>query len=258
MASKQPYIPFYVGDYIKDTRKIPLAARGAWMDLLLFMWNEPVKGEIIGTIEEFSGILSCSVADCEFALGLLIEKNVCDHEKLPGGKIKIISRRMKKDVDISLKRSKSGKRGVEAKGKIKQNNKFDGILLQAKTKQNTDIDNDYDNDTGNNSFEGAGNFSFDLTTKLPARDLESAELNQFTHTKKKNTEFIKSQWLVFLSERMNDPPEKIFQYQKIGNLTSYFLNWIRTKFPKNGSTISKINSGKPIAEVQPSGGYGKL
>lgn len=256
--AKQPYIPFYVGDYIKDTRKIPLAARGAWMDLLLFMWNEPVKGEITATMEEFAGMLSCSFKDCEFALGLLIEKKVCDHEKLPGEKIKIISRRMKKDIDISVKRSESGKNGQIAKAKRKQKKEFAENLPIAKRKQNTDIDNEYDIDTGISSLEGAGNFSFDLKTELPIGELESAEMNQFTHTKKKNTEFIKSQWKVFLSERMNDPPSKKIQYREIGHLTSYFLNWVRNKFPKNGATHSKSNTGKPIAEVQPEGGYGKL
>lgn len=256
--AKQPYIPFYVGDYIKDTRKIPLAARGAWMDLLLFMWNEPIKGEITATMEEFASMLSCTFKDCEFALGLLIEKKVCDHEKLPGEKIKIISRRMKKDIDISVKRSKSGKNGQIAKAKNKQKKEFAGNLHIANHKQNPDIDNEYDNDTGISSFEGAGNFSFDLKILLPSSDLESAEMNQFTHTKKRNTEFIKSQWKVFLSERMNDPPVKKTQYREIGDLTSYFLNWIRNKFPKNGTTHSKSNTGKPIAEVQPEGGYGKL
>jgi len=254
--AKQPYIPFYVGDYIKDTRKIPLAARGAWMDLLLFMWNEPVKGEITGTIEEFAGMLSCSMKDCEFALGLLIEKKVCDHEKLPGEKIKIISRRMKKDIDISAKRSKSGKNGQLAKSKNKQKLEFATNLPIAKHKQITDIDYEYD--TGISSFEGAGNFSFDETLKIQSNTLEAAELNQFTYTKSKNTDFVKAQWKTFLIERVNDPPEKKFQYRSYSDLSRYFLNWIRTKFPKNGATNFKHNGQKPIAEIQPEGGYGKL
>jgi hypothetical protein len=256
--AKQPYIPVYIGDYIKDTRKLPLAVRGAWIDLILFMWDEPIRGEIIGTMDEFAGMLSCPKSECEFALSLLIEKKVCNHEKLPGGKLKIISRRMKKDVEISLKRSESGKKGVDAKANGKQNKKVDENLLEQKHKQNTDIIYDIDNDIRILSLEGAGNFSFNLKTELPILALEAVEMNQYTHTRKKNTEFVKEQWKTFLSERMNDPPEKIRTYRNITDLTSYFLNWMRPKFPKNGTTHSKGNTGKPVPEIQPSGGYGKL
>jgi hypothetical protein len=255
--AKQPYIPFYIGDYIKDTRRLPLAVRGAWVDLLLFMWDEPVKGEITGTIEEFSGMLSCSMPDCKFALDLLIEKKVCNYEKLPSEKIKIISRRMKKDAEISLKRSESGKLGAFAKTNGKQPEKNAKNLPQAKDKQNPEYVYDIENDIENTSLGGAGTFSFDLKTKLPPLAQESAEMNQITHTKKPNREFVKSQWVVFLGERMNDPPEKKFQYRQVSDLSRYFLNWIRNKFPTNGSHI-KNAGGKPIPEVIPSGGRGKL
>jgi hypothetical protein len=241
--AKQPYIPFYIGDYIKDTRRLPLAVRGAWVDLLLFMWDEPIKGEIVGTIEEFSGMLSCTKPECEFALGLLIEKGVCNHEKLAGEKIKIISRRMKKDADISLKRSLSGKTGVKEKAKRKQKQEFVDDLQQANQKQNPDIEYDNGIDDRFTSFEGAGNFSFDSTTILPALALEAAEMNQFTHTKKRNTEFVQEQWRTFLVERMNDPPAKKNQYKTTTDLTSYFFNWMRDKFPTNGTQTHKQFSG---------------
>jgi len=250
--AKQPYIPLYVGDYIKDTRKLPLAVRGAWVDLLLFMWDETIKGEIIATLDEYAGMLSCSKQECEFALNLLMQKNVCDHENLPGGKIKLISRRMKKDAAISLKRSESGKSGVLAKANGKQKNEFADTFASAKLKQIPDNDNEYDNDNEITSLEGEGNLSLKL--KLPQKTLQAAEENQFTHTKKRNTEFIKSQWLVFLHERMNDPPMN----RTVTELTRYFLNWIRNKFPKNGTNSKSSNTGKPIAEIQPEGGYGKL
>lgn len=252
--AKQPYIPFYVGDYIKDTRRLPLAVRGAWVDILLFMWDEPVKGEIIATMDEFSGMLSCSRSECDFVVSLLIEKKVCDHEKLPDGKIKLISRRMKKDALISLKRSLSGKTSAEKRAKSQQNLNKPSTTKSTKSQQIPDIDNDIDNEVGCISLRGEGELSFNLKTKLPPNILQAAEENQFTHTKKRNTEFIKSQWLVFLHERMNDPPTT----RTLGDLTRYFLNWIRNKFPKNGSTFHKGNTGKPIPEIQPEGGFGGL
>lgn len=108
---KQPYIPFYIGDYIKDTRVLPLSVRGAWVDLILFMWDNPVRGEISGTIEEFSRIMSCDPKEAEFALNLLKAKKTADIEISPNGIWKIVSRRMKKDFLISSARSKIGSKG---------------------------------------------------------------------------------------------------------------------------------------------------
>lgn len=257
---KQPYIPFYLGDYIKDTRRLPLAVRGAWVDLLLFMWNEKNKGEITATYQEFSSMLGCPLNECEFAIGLLIEKNVCDHEFLGGGKVKLVSRRMKRDVKKSLIRSESGKKGVDAKKNIKQKITIKSNFAEAKDKQNTDIDYINDNEDECISLEGAGNFSFDSKTALPVFALEAAEMNQFTFTKNKNTDFVKAQWLIFLKERMNDPPEKKRTYRQIQDLTTYFLNWNRNKFPKNGATYQRGNSENGVIKetISTSGGFGKL
>jgi len=238
----------------EDTRRLPLAVRGAWVDILLFMWDEPVKGEIIGTMDEFSGMLSCSRQECDFVVNLLIEKRVCNHEILPGEKIKLISRRMKKDGEISLKRSLSGTLSANSKKESQQAVNKISTNKPTKSQQIPDNDNEYDTDNEITSLEGAGNLSVNLKIPLPPKTLTAAEENQFTHTKKRNTEFIKSQWLVFLHERMNDPPTN----RTTTDLTRYFLNWIRNKFPKNGATHSKSNTGKPVADIQPDGGFGKL
>lgn len=76
-------------------------------------------------------------------------------------------------------------------------------------------------------------FSFTLATELPTTTLEAAERNQFARKRSKNTEFVKEQWGVFIAERIHDPPEKQSQYRQLSDLTSYFLNWIRNKFPEN-------------------------
>lgn len=136
--SKQPYIPLYVGDYLKDTRVLPLSVRGAWVDLLLFMWDAPVRGEIIGTIQDFARMMSCERSEAEFALNLLKQKSTADFDLLSDGQIKITSRKMKRDAEISKKRSTAGKKGVEVK--------FADTFAEAKVKQNTDNDNEDDND----------------------------------------------------------------------------------------------------------------
>jgi sarcosine oxidase delta subunit len=74
-------------------------------------------------------------------------------------------------------------------------------------------------------------FQLSLTIPLPANVQEAAEMNQHTLTGKKNTQFVQSQWKVFLYERLNDPPEKQREYRHLSDITSYFLNWIRNKKP---------------------------
>jgi hypothetical protein len=90
-------------------------------------------------------------------------------------------------------------------------------------------------------------FSIEPEMPLPENTLIAAELNQFTLTRNKNTEFLKQQWEVFVTERIHDPPEKRRLYRQISDLTTYFLNWVRNKHPNatNQRSHSGGNSTKP-------------
>lgn len=259
--AKQPYIPFYVGDYIKDTRRLPLAVRGAWVDLLLFMWDEPVRGEIIGTMEEFSGILSCSQKDCEFVVNLLIEKKVCDHEKLSGGKIKIISRRMKKEADISIKRSLSGKRSAEERSKSQQNSSKYSTNDSAKNKQNTEYEYEVDNEDEIGIKKGGvgENWNPKPSTDEMGLELDSVkagaviELFKFSKNHDLTKKELDGLWSVFKAQ--NFTGEKF--YESKNKVYSHFINWSKTQ-NINGTSRIKSSPSKPVAEIQPSGGFGKL
>lgn len=134
--AKQPYIPLYTGDYLKDTRVLPLEVRGAWVDIMIFMWESKEKGTITGTMEEFALMLGCSFKKANSIIALLQEKGICDYEITKNGHIKLISRRMVRDVELSNTRSKAGKAGVAAK--------FAGTFAEAKPQANSDIDIDND------------------------------------------------------------------------------------------------------------------
>jgi uncharacterized protein YdaU (DUF1376 family) len=142
--SKQPYIPLYTGDYLQDTRTLPLAVRGAWVDLMIFMWRSRDRGVLIGTLQEFAQMMSCTFDEANFAIGLLQQKNICDFEVLQNGMTKLICRRMQREAKTAAARSEAGKAGAKARF-VKAN---DEAKPQAKPKQNTDIDNDIatDND----------------------------------------------------------------------------------------------------------------
>jgi uncharacterized protein YdaU (DUF1376 family) len=138
--AKRPYIQFYIGDYIKDTRILPLNVRGAWVDLILFMWDNQHKGEISGTIEEFSRLMCCSIEEANLVIQTLKQKNIFSYEELPGGILKIVSRKQKRMDQLSQIRSESGKNGGNpALKQPKQEN-----LLNQKDKLNAEYE--YDNE----------------------------------------------------------------------------------------------------------------
>jgi len=109
--SKQPYIPLYTGDYLKDTRILTLEVRGAWVDLMIFMWGNKEKGTVTGTMDEFALMLGCNTKKASLIIESLHEKDICDFEVLPNGQIKLSSRRMLRDIEISKVRKKAGQQG---------------------------------------------------------------------------------------------------------------------------------------------------
>lgn len=94
--------------------------------------------------------------------------------------------------------------------------------------------------------------SFAFATELPAWTLEAAEMNQFTHTGSKNSQFVKDQWSIFVLERVNDPPKEKMLYSSLPDLTKYFTNWMRNKFPKNGTIFKGTGSsnGKSAGTIE--------
>lgn len=135
---KQPYIPLYIGDYIKATRILPLAVRGAWVDLLLNMWENPVRGEVSGTFEDFSRIMSCTVEEARFAINLLMQKKTADVTLHEDGTVTVVSRRMKRECDISSKRSDSAKK--------RWDKEVSKDFAYPKNIQNTEYENEYESE----------------------------------------------------------------------------------------------------------------
>lgn len=132
--------------------------------------------------------------------------------------------------------------------KLKKHGLYERVLIEYQKGTNTleekekDKDKEQEKEQEQEIEGGAGEtldpvvdepFSITPEIQLPANTLESAELNQFTLTGSKNTEFLKGQWSVFVSERIHDPPEQRRNFRQLSDLTKFFLNWIRNKHPKN-------------------------
>lgn len=109
--AKQPYIPLYTGDYLKDTRMLTLEVRGAWVDIMILMWVSEEKGTITGTLDEFALALGCSFKKANTIIGILRDKKICDFTVLANGHLKLSSRRMLRDIEIKEVRKKAGSLG---------------------------------------------------------------------------------------------------------------------------------------------------
>lgn len=131
---KHPYIQFYTGDYLKDTRSLSLAAKGAWSDLIVFMHTADERGVLVGTMADFARQIGGTLEETAAVLLELCLKKVCDRKELEGGFFQIICRRMVREAQISNVKAVSGSKGG-SKTQAKR---------VAKTKQNPDNDNDND------------------------------------------------------------------------------------------------------------------
>ena len=131
---KQPYIPLYIGDWIQDTDCLSIEAEGAWLRIIFKCWKN--NGMFSAKLEVFARV--CKVDGQKFASILLEWKtnNICDFIEGDKGIITILSRRIRRDREISAIRAETGSKGgskTQAKGK-------------AKMKQNTDNEYDTDNE----------------------------------------------------------------------------------------------------------------
>ena len=93
---KAPAFQFYPTDWIRDTRVLSLPARGAWADILAFMWDAPERGRLTYSWEGWARLLGCH-ADVTLAKSVieeLIAYKICDHVTECHGDVTLINRRM--------------------------------------------------------------------------------------------------------------------------------------------------------------------
>lgn len=144
-----------------------------------------------------------------------------------------------KRSEISHERSLAGKASALAKQKATESQQNSTSVKQSSTIKLNKRKVKEKKDINTNPILSVvkEKFQLELSIQLPDNILETAERNQFMKTGKKQTQFIQSQWKLFISERMVDPDEKRHQYRKLSDLTSYFINWIRDKHPRTDVPI---------------------
>lgn len=127
MAKKLPYFPFFVGDWVKDTRMLSLPTRALWMDMLCLMHDSDRRGYLSRagkplTPEQIAAYSGCSAAEVSHATQELLDSGVCsctEHGVL-------FSRRMVRDERKRRLCSEAGKKGGNPN--LKDWNKLPGFV----------------------------------------------------------------------------------------------------------------------------------
>lgn len=218
--AKDPAVLWYWGDWNSGTSTLTRHLKGCYIDLLHAQFN---SGPL--SLEEIRTVLGADFA----AWGTLQKK----FKKTETGLF--FNERMELEKTRRKKFSESRRQNV--------NSRYKSTSVDTSVEHmNLHMENENDSKDSLDSHEGfLGEnlppvpFTFDFQTPIPAKILELAEMNQHARTGNSNTEFLRCQWKVFLNERSNDPPVKKSRYQRMSDLTDYFLNWIRTKHPNNES-----------------------
>ncbi len=107
--AKQPYIAFYIGDWLKDpnVNLCSPESRGVWIDFLCAMHELRSGGVLTADKEQLCRAGRCSHAQLDRALNELQTTRTADiSERL--GLFTIICRRMKREAEISASRAVSG------------------------------------------------------------------------------------------------------------------------------------------------------
>lgn len=91
--AKAPAFQWYPNDYLRDTRVLSLPSRGAWADMLNYMWYSEDRGVLTGTHEQFARMLSCSVQEIE---NVILELSVTKIANVTNcnGVVTVMNRRM--------------------------------------------------------------------------------------------------------------------------------------------------------------------
>lgn len=108
-----PFMQFYVADWLKDTRMLSVASKGAWIDTICHLWNSELRGIDSGTITEWARLWAVTEDEAEAILSEL--GKVAGIRRENGGNnsrpttITIYSKRMVKD-ELERERSRNSKR----------------------------------------------------------------------------------------------------------------------------------------------------
>lgn len=232
--AKQPYIQFYLGDYIKDTRVLPLNVKGGWVDLILSMWDNDPKGELAGTMDDFARIMNCSKEEAILVIQTLKQKKIFDYTEEPDGHLKIISRKQKKMQKLSEIRKNAGKEGGNPNLLIQKHKQ----PPNQKDKQNPEYEYKNGNEVGFVFKGGVGEVWLDANGKSWV-EIKNKWFEDFRWREKICMDMsISIVQVDKLTQEFVKDLELKDDYKDISGLKRHFVNWYKKHY--NGG---KINGG---------------
>jgi len=108
---KNPAFQFYPSDWTRDLDDQDLEVEGAWIRIICRLWWSETKGEATKPLKEWARILRKTEQKTIKIFQILIEKHIADGSVLDNQNVTIISRRMKRSVEISKIRYEVGLKG---------------------------------------------------------------------------------------------------------------------------------------------------
>jgi hypothetical protein len=108
IIGKNPAFQFYPGDWTRDLDDHDLEIEGAWIRIICRLWWSETRGEATKPLREWARILRKTEQKTLKILHILLEKHLADGAILDNQMVNLISRRMKRDSEISQIRYKVG------------------------------------------------------------------------------------------------------------------------------------------------------
>lgn len=227
----QPYFPLYVQDYLTDEKlnECSASTQGVYVKIMCLMHKSNDYGVILLKQKD----KQTSIQSSNFALKLVkhlpfteteIEKAV--EELIEEGVLilegdKLIQKRMVKDNDVSVKRSKAGKKGGDSTHKKED-------FAKAKVKASSENEYEYESEDVNA-----------FNSKVKTEILNSVSwIEQICMKKKKEVDEIK----MFLKTFLDDLELKEELDKPIQDIKQHFINWLNIELRKEKKEPSK----KPI------------
>jgi hypothetical protein len=119
---KNPAFQFYPGDWTRDLDDQDLEIEGAWIRICCRLWWADPRGEMTKPLKEWARILRKTERKTSEILKILLEKGIASGSVLDNQMVNLISRRIKRDSEISQIRYKVGLLGGNpALKKLKEN-----------------------------------------------------------------------------------------------------------------------------------------
>ncbi len=224
---KQPYIPLYIGDWLKDTDIISLEAEAALLRLVFKLWDSEDRGKLKISFDQLTRIFKKGRDLTDKILTELHENKVLNIEFLDENFVKIESRRMLKDRAKHDSASERGKKGAEERKRRKEaENQLPFSLSQ--TQANSDIDSD---SISNNKKDLREIFFDDLPN---SKKLETIGKDLGT-----TKEILIS--LIPEFRKFAEPT-----YPSFDRFTSHFKNWSRGKLKNQATEVSPTKKRNPL------------